>query len=217
MNDNKTIIVEGPDNCGKTAIAKALAATLWQPYFRMSTQHENWRKGGFLNALRYDQTYLSSLLLQTGVSLVIDRAYPSEFVYSRVFERETDMETLRNVDLSCAGAGVTHLICVRRNYTFSHDELVPSAKLPDIHNAYVGYHKTTKIVGQQFVWDEPFIQWTQCPCIVIYVDDFDNDVSLQVPLIAAELQHIWNGKGGDITYLMRRSWGRRRLRIKRKD
>jgi len=208
MNNNKTIIVEGPDNCGKTEIAHALSHAISQPYFRMSTQHENWRKGGFLNALRYDQTYLSSLLLQTGASIVIDRAYPSEFAYSRVFERETDMETLRAVDLSCAAAGVTHLICVRCDYSNNAtDELIPNSKLQELHDAYVGHAGTSSI--------KSFIQWTKCQCIVLYVDDFEDDVRLQMPLLVSELGHVWSGRGGDITYLMRRSWGRNRLRTKR--
>ena len=83
------IIFEGPDGVGKTEIARALEKEIrisslfpdepWKtpiPYFRMGSQHENWRKGRFKDALEFDQTYISEFLAQTKFSVIIDRAYP---------------------------------------------------------------------------------------------------------------------------------------------
>src|SRR3954464_5618431 len=89
------IIFDSPDGTGKTNIAQALAKELRVPYFRMGSQHDNWRARKFKEALEFDQTYISEFLSQTKHSVIIDRAYPSEWVYSRVYGRETNEEVLR--------------------------------------------------------------------------------------------------------------------------
>lgn len=167
----KVIILDGPDGVGKSHIAKALAKELSIPYFRMETQHENWRNGKFKEALEFDQTYIASFLAQTGHSVIIDRAYPAEWVYSRVYSRETNKDVLKAVDAMFARMGAYIIIPLRRDYSQNKkDELVKQIDLECLHAKYI-----------------EFRDWTRCNTITICVDDFGNDVEQQVPLLIKEL------------------------------
>lgn len=171
VREQRVFIFDGPDGCGKTSIAQALGMKLDIPYFRMPTQHENWRRGSFVDALRFDQTYLVELLRQTGYELILDRAYPAEWVYSQVFGRETDTETLERVDDAMSDLGAYIVIPVRRDYSdVRRDELVPADLLPRIHEKYA-----------------EFASWTRCPTVTVYVDDFGNDLKREIDVILPEI------------------------------
>lgn len=168
----RVIVMEGPDRCGKTNIGNALAANLDIPYFKMTTEYENWRKkDGFINALRFDQTYIGQFLKQTKHSCIIDRNYASEFVYSAVFKRDTDAKVLLEVDRLFASFGTTYVLCLRRDYSKAEeDELVPKEKLIELDQRY-----------------KEFAMWTLCRVVPIFVDDFNDRLSIQVPYIIREL------------------------------
>lgn len=168
----KVIIFDSPDGTGKTNISQALSQELKVPYFRMGSQHDNWRRGKFKTALEFDQTYISEFLRQTGHSVIIDRAYPSEWVYSRVFGRDTNTKVLFQVDEAFAKMGTTIVIPLRHDYSKSReDEVVLNSELPKLHDAYLEFQK-----------------WTQCNTIAIYVDDFENDLNRELPLIIGSLE-----------------------------
>lgn len=154
--DQRVYILEGPDGTGKTEVGKALSEYLNIPYFRMASQHENWRNGQFLTALRFDQTYLVSFLEQTGTSVIIDRAYPSEFVYSGVYERETDPDLLGRIDEQFANLGTVIVNLLKYDYEGSRpDEVVKPDELVKLHEMY-----------------KAFQRWTACDVIEMYVDSF---------------------------------------------
>ena len=170
--DQKIVVMDGPDRVGKSTIGYALSRDLQVPYFRMTSQHANWRAGRFKEALEFDQPYLLEMVRQMRLDLVIDRAWPSEWVYSRVFGRETNPEVLRRVDEGFAQLGAYIVIPLRRDYTkCSKDELVGQDKLEKLHDTY-----------------QEFSVWTRCSTVTIYVDDFDNDLSQQVPRITQEFR-----------------------------
>ncbi len=170
--EQKIVIFDSPDGTGKTNIAQGLSMELKVPYFRMQSQHENWRKGKFKEALQFDQTYLVELLRQTKYDVIIDRAYPSEWVYSQVFNRDTDMETLEQVDDAFARLGAYIVIPVRRDYSNSReDDLIPREMLQRLHDKYL-----------------EFAEWTRCGTTVIYVDDFKDDLKREIEMIKPELK-----------------------------
>jgi len=171
--NQKIYIFDSPDGTGKTEIGKCLSSVYGIPYFKVTTEHDNWRKGTFIDALRFDQTYISQFLEQTGQSVIIDRAYPAEWVYSQVFGRKTDDAVLKRVDTTFARLGTTIVIPLRHSYKGSRvDEVIPEDKLQLIHDTYL-----------------KFAEWTACNTIQLYVDDFDNNLAKELKQIKiAELQ-----------------------------
>ena len=165
--NQRIIVLEGPDGCGKTEIGKGLAKRIGVPYFKMNTEAQNWRKGKFKEALEFDQTYLVQFLKQTGYSAVIDRAWPSEWVYSRVFKRDTNPNVLFDVDRAFAGLGTRIIIPWREDYSRNrHDDLVPNSKLIELHEAYFD-----------------FMEWTACDTIPINVDFYENNLERELSYI----------------------------------
>jgi thymidylate kinase len=170
----RIFMLEGPDGCGKTQIAKELSRRYKIPYFRMDTQHQNWKvPGAFVNALRFDQTYSAAFLKQTGYSVVLDRGFPSEFCYSKVFKRKTDEVVLCDVDEAFAKLGTVVIIPMRSSYASVKDEVVPLEKMQEIHTTY-----------------HDFCNWTACKTIRIYTDDFLNDLDLEIPEIKKGLRDV---------------------------
>lgn len=170
--NQRVIIVEGADGTGKTEIARALSTRINVPYFRMNTQHDNWRAGRFKDALEFDQTYISQFLDQTATDVIIDRAYPSEFVYSIVYGRETNERVLRDVDAKFASFGTIVLVLLRRDYSKSRaDDLVTSDKLEELHSKYL-----------------EFIGWTKCKTVCMYVDEFENNLELELNALVPALE-----------------------------
>ena len=156
----KLIILEGPDRTGKSNIAQELSRRLFVPYFKNNDEVKNFLdpKDYYVNVLRYADPYFVSYLKQTGHSVIIDRHYPSEWVYSQVFKRKTDIEALRRTDEAMAGLGVKIVICWRSSYANREDDDFPGVineeKLQKIHDGYV-----------------KFREWTQCESIWLNVDD----------------------------------------------
>ena len=157
MRGQQVIIFEGPDKVGKTEQAKELSRRLGIPYFKNADEHRYFLKdpGYFIHAVRYVDTYFTSFLEDTGTSIVLDRAWPSEWVYSRVFNRDTDMKVLEELDKRHSALGTTIVIPLRTSYVGIKDEYDSISKnLQLIHDTYV-----------------EFAKWTRCRVIMINVDD----------------------------------------------
>lgn len=155
----KVIVFEGPDGCGKTNISQALSLDLGVPYFK---NKDEWKyfvndPAYFVNALTYGDPYFLSYLEQTGASVIVDRWYPSEWVYSQVFSRPTNMEVLRIVDQRAAALGTKIVIPYRENYESVIDQfedVITPSVLQNVHNVYL-----------------KFVEWTSCDTILLNVDD----------------------------------------------
>lgn len=172
MSKQRIIIFDSPDGTGKSNIAKALSHRIGVPYFKMNTEHENWRRGKFKEALEFDQTYLLQLLKQTGHSVIIDRAYPAEWVYSKAFQRQTNEKLLVTLDTEFAALGTNIIIPLRHDYSNNReDELVPNSALQTIHNYYVEFSK-----------------WTHCVPVQIYVDEHGDQLHSELEFIEKNLR-----------------------------
>jgi hypothetical protein len=161
----KRIFLEGPDGCGKTQIAKALADLYDIPYFKVPTEVKNWNNGTFKNSIPFDML-LPTFVEQTDLGFVSDRCYVSEIVYAGVYKRETDLEALWDIDTKWSDMGAIIVMPLRRDYSVVSDELVDQDKMAEIHDAY-----------------SRFSEYTHCHVIGIYVDDFKNDLNLEIPLL----------------------------------
>lgn len=160
MREQRIIIFDSPDGTGKSNIAQGLSIRTGIPYFKMNTEHQNWRSGRFKDALEFDQTYLLQFLKQTNHSVIIDRAYPAEWVYSRVFGRETNDPLLRRLDEEFSALGTDIVIPLRHDYSRNRqDELVPNHKLNDLHRTYLDFH-----------------EWSKCKTHLLFVDDYNDNL-----------------------------------------
>ena len=161
------IAMEGPDRCGKTEISKAIAKTLNHSYFKNSGEwaEKLTSESYFKNVTTYGAPLMTELLCQVRPQIILDRYYPSEWVYSRVFNRGTNDAVLTKVDQLFADAGGRIILCRRKSYTGLKDDL----------HEYVD-----EIVLRQL--DEKyaeFSEWTKCPVMTLWVDDEDLDRELK--------------------------------------
>ena len=156
------IIFDGPDMCGKTEMAMELSAVLGVPYFKNESEWEFFEKDPsyFRNALSYGDTFIYAYLRQTGASVILDRSYPSEWVYSKVFLRVTNEKALSEVDAMAHGIHTKIIIPYRSSYEGLEDQFssITSDKMLEIENLY-----------------RKFADWTKCDVLFLNVDSEDLD------------------------------------------
>jgi thymidylate kinase len=155
----RTIIFDGPDNCGKTNIGLELSKRTCIPYFKNSDEHKYFLSDPtyFVNAIRHVDTYFTSYLEQSASSVILDRAYPSEWVYSQALGRETDMEVLTSLDQRHAAMGTKIVIPIRSSYRgVSDDYEIVNQNIQKIHDLYL-----------------EFAKWSRCEVLILNVDDED--------------------------------------------
>jgi deoxyadenosine/deoxycytidine kinase len=158
---------------GKTEIAKELSKQTGIPYFKASSEHKTYLKEDnmFIQQLRYADPRMTDFLGQTGYSAIFDRAYPCEWVYSKVFDRETDEKALETIDGTYAAMGTRIVITRRHSYENIVDDIdknINSDVLLKLDREYYN-----------------FSQWTKCKTLVLNVDDEDltrelNDINLWI-------------------------------------
>lgn len=161
----KIITFFGADMCGKTNIAAELSRRLEIPVFKSSNEHENFLKSSdkFVMATRYSDTRMLDFLKQTGHSVIFDRGYPCEIVYSQYFNRQSDPSVLRYLDESYAKLGAVHVFCRRSSYKGIVDDLDPN-RLDSV---------ALSIIDHKY-WE--FVKfYTRCKVITLVVDDENLD------------------------------------------
>jgi thymidylate kinase len=145
--NQKIIIFEGVDRCGKTNIALKLSNILKIPYFKNHLEKKYWNSANdFANAIKYDQPYFLQFLEQTGYSVIIDRSYPSEYVYSQIYNRKTDYTLIDEIDRRYAQLGASLMFLYRTDYSkvCNQDDLVSEDKFALIHKKYIEFSQMTK-------------------------------------------------------------------------
>lgn len=167
MSNQRIIIFDGPDGCGKTQIAAALSERIGVPVFKNEFEWKHFSTENkdeyFVNAIKYQHPYLLSFLKQTGNSVIFDRAHPSEFAYSSVFNRKTDWDALTECDEMSYDMNAKIIIPFRTSYDNVEDEFgVTSEHLEKIFNEY-----------------KAFARWTKCEVYFLNVDDEDLDRELR--------------------------------------
>jgi len=155
----KVVVFDGPDGCGKTHIGKALSAVTGIPYFKNHDEHKYFLKDPeyFIHAIRYVDTYFTSYLEVSGASVILDRAWPSEWIYSQALGRKTDLGVLRELDTRHAALGTYIVIPFRSDYTSTKDD----------------YDQVTKNIRKIHDYYMEFANWTRCKCLTMNVDDED--------------------------------------------
>ena len=139
-NKQEIIIFTGPDGSGKTTIAKKLSPIIKVPYFKNTVEKEYFKHQAdinlFVNALNYEGRFLASFLLQTAYSIILDRSYPCEYAYSRVFNRENNDAAIFMLDDIFNDLGASIIYCFKDEYSNYDDKLVDLSKIEDIKKYY---------------------------------------------------------------------------------
>lgn len=162
MKKQHVIIFDGPDRCGKSEMSKHLASILGIPYFKNESEWNAFSndKEYFSNAMKYGDDFFYRFLRDTGVSCILDRSYPSEWVYSKVYGRKTHDDSLKWIDGIASSIGTKIIVPYRSSYAGMRDDIhdIDDEHLQKIHNEYVN-----------------FLGWTSCKSLHICVDDENLD------------------------------------------
>lgn len=153
----------GPDMCGKTQIAQEISKVTGAPYFKATSEHTSFlssrvsKNDQFLNQLRFADPRVYDVLRQTGHSVVFDRGFPCEYVYSKVLGRETDLVMLKHMDEAWASLGARVIFCHRSSYKGIVDDLDPSINETTLSRLHAAY--------------KDFFEFSKCKRLELNVDD----------------------------------------------
>ena len=144
---------------GKTQIAVELTKQLNLSYFKNTGEWTSDLRTPdyFKNLLIYGGTFMADFVEQVKPNVVFDRCYPSEWVYSQYFNRDSNEQILKKIDEKYAKAGAKIIICRRKSFDGIQDDLhsyLDSKALIEIDQLY-----------------EKFISWTKCEVMTLWVDD----------------------------------------------
>lgn len=140
----KIIILEGCDGTGKTEIGKELSKWINIPYFKNNKEHLHFFDEDLTRYRFLDQLYIYEFLKQTGYSVIVDRAFPSDIVYTNVFRPNEELiNTLYDIDEKFSNLDTTILYCYKQNNS-TNDEIINSDKYKDITFEYERYLQNTK-------------------------------------------------------------------------
>jgi thymidylate kinase len=145
---NNILILEGPDRCGKTEIGKALSKQYFMSYFKNHREHENFTNQTFLGTAFVEAAYIIDMLKQVefkDFGIIFDRHMPSEYVYSKVYNRPTHEESIWKIDKELADLGAVILYCTKTTYKEFEDEVITLDKIETIKQYYEEYFKHTKM------------------------------------------------------------------------
>lgn len=156
----RVIIFDGPDKCGKTEMAQELSRRTKIPYFKNTSEWDAFEKDPdyFFNALKYGDSYFFNFLRMTGTSVILDRSYPSEWCYSKVFGRKTDENVIRHIDSLAKDVRAYIVLPYRTSYAGMHD---------DVHEIDENQLKTLSDTYEMFA------AWTHCETLKLCVDSED--------------------------------------------
>lgn len=149
LTQQRIVVFIGPDMCGKTEIARALSVAVGIPYWKYDREWDAFKDDPtrFARTVRYGDEYLASFLRASGASMVKDRGYPCEWVYSRAMGRARDDAAVWHADARYAALGADLVLCTRTSYAGIRDDRFPDelgpARLMQIDGLYREFVETT--------------------------------------------------------------------------
>jgi len=159
------IIWEGCDGCGKTNIAAAVSEKLGIPVYKSGLEDQMfYDKDSQYLVLKHGNYEMIKLLDVANSNIMFDRFFPSEWVYSQVFNRQQGLDIVLALDEYWSRLGGKIIWLDKPNIEES-DELVPKSKYNEIRQKYKEYMNLTK-------------------CDVLYLDTTDRNLEKQVNLIS---------------------------------
>jgi len=169
-DNQKVIIFEGMDMTGKTKIARALSFLLDIPYFKNKLEHNRGYDTSI--ALKYQAQYTQDLLQKTGYSVIFDRFWPSEKVYSDVFERPTYEKILRELDMQLSKMNSIIFILEKDKADYEEDKqgIISKEKYDKIKNKFRDFSDKAKTTTR-FVNVSEFKKENNRYCVQSEIDE----------------------------------------------
>lgn len=161
---------EGPDNSGKSTIAKQFSELSGLPYYKNPRERALKAAGKIGLVTRYAGLWFADFIQQVPVACILDRHYISEWAYTIVEQRERDEVLLRHIDTLFAKAGAFIIICTKKNYDGYTDELTPNHHLSPLAEVY-----------------KQFAAWSVNQRI-LYIDTTDENLDEQCEIIRQFIQ-----------------------------
>lgn len=161
------VILEGHDMVGKSAIGNALENELNASLIKME---KPWKHDQMIELL-YGAENLCQMAQQLDCNLIFDRFHPSEYAYSKVFNRMTSQEQIKRIDDRMAEMNALIVVCYKDEsaYQFDPDDKLDIAKYTPLIEAYREYATITK-------------------CKVLFLNTSDENLENQLATIKQALQ-----------------------------
>lgn len=121
----RLIIVEGPDNCGKSTLAQAIALSLGGVYWRM-TSGQGLSEHTAMALYQRNALDNAEINIKAGKVVVFDRHWPSDQVYGTVLRGQPSCDSLQMYS-RCKQMHTIYINCIRDNAIEEHEQ----AKDPD--------------------------------------------------------------------------------------
>jgi hypothetical protein len=149
MNKQRVLCVCGSDMQGKSTLVTQISKLSNICSYKAKNEQLDFvsSQNKFLQHLYWSDTRQLDLLEQTKFSMIMDRGWPCEWVYSRFYNRITDDEQLFKNDARYAALGTNIVFCYRTSYDGLQDDLdsnLTGENLQKIHNLYEEFLKLTK-------------------------------------------------------------------------
>ena len=152
---------------GKTHIGAALSKKLNLPIVKIN-RSEKWFDP-LIDLLYAGETH-TQIAEQTGMSVIYDRLYPSEYAYSRAYNRATSHDKIMSMDERYAKMGALIVVCYKDPKAYQKDdkEIIDVSKYETLTAWYKEFKKITK-------------------CKYLMLDTTDENLEAQLATIQAEL------------------------------
>lgn len=164
----------GHDNSGKSSIAKALSHELRIPYFCNPHNAQYHSGNNNISYLHAEGLLEFHLLSECGFSLIRDRNYICEIVYSAMYNRETDIEFIHSLHKAyCTFPNFSIIYCYKEQFREKfEDEYVKEEEIFGLKALYGAAIKllphqekvlwldtTNEDLGHQIKTIKEFIKW----------------------------------------------------------
>jgi thymidylate kinase len=113
------IIFEGHDKSGKSTIAAELSKQNNIPIFKVNRSKYWWDPE--VN-LKYLTEGITQFIEQTGQSVILDRWTPSDYMYSKLFDRDISYRKIADIDARLGKLNALIVYCYKDKEAFVHDE-----------------------------------------------------------------------------------------------
>lgn len=164
MNKQQLIVIVGHDNSGKSHIAKALSERINVPIFKMSVPKRFWDP---IIAQRYSTEAILQVIEQTKLSTILDRGFPCDYMYSKLFNRDFDYGKLAEIDSRFAAMQTLIVLCYKDAEAFLDDE-----------EDRIAFGITTEAYEKMTGFYREYLEMSKCKSIIINTSDENLEAQL---------------------------------------